>query len=385
MEQALSPYHDFMLEAVALGLQGDGRGAPSPCPNPHVGALLVREGQVLARGWHAAAGQPHAEVNCLAEARAMGLDPAGCTLVVTLEPCNHFGRTPPCTQAILEAGVKHVVIGALDPNPKAGGGAGWLAERGVRVESGVAEQACRDSLADFFVWQSTERPYVILKLASTLDGRIATRNSHSKWISCPEALERVQELRAWSQAVLVGGKTFYQDNPRLTRRPQGQQSGGDGPQPLAVVVTSRLPEYPERFHILRQRPQEAVFWTGGDAAAGATANALRGLGATVWGLPYLNEEKKMLDLRDGLDRLRAERGVHHLLCEGGGSLALRLLEDGLADELRLHLAPKILGDAQARPLFDGRLPLSMDEALQLRLCGAEICGGDLLLRFRRVN
>lgn len=376
MDQPLSPFHDLMLEAVALSRRGAGHTAPNPC----VGALLVREGRVLAQGWHAGAGQPHAEVNCLNQARELGLDPAGCTLVVTLEPCNHFGKTPPCTHAVLEAGIKEVIIGALDPTPKAGGGARWLAERGLKVETGVAEQACLDNIADFLAWQSG-RPYVILKLASTIDGRIATRNCHSRWISGPEALERVQELRAWSQAVLVGGRTFYKDNPRLTCRLPGYA----GPQPLAVVVTSRLPEYPELFHILRQRPSEAMFWTGEQEAAGPKAKALRDLGATVWGLPYLNEEKRILDLQDGLDRLLAERGVHYLLCEGGGSLAMSLLEDGLADELRLHLAPKILGDAQARPLFNGRVPLSMGEALQLRLCDSEVCGEDLLLQFRRVD
>ena len=374
MEQLLSPFHDLMLEAVALSRQGAGRTAPNPC----VGALLVKDGQILARGWHAAAGQPHAEINCLSQARELGVNPSECTLVVTLEPCNHHGKTPPCTHAILEAGIRHVVIGARDPNPRAAGGGTWLHERGVKVEYGAAEQACLDNIADFMAWQSG-RPYVILKLASTIDGRIATRNCHSRWISGPEALERVQQLRAWSQAVLVGGKTFYKDNPRLTCRLPGY----DGPQPLGVVVSSRLPEYPELFHILRQRPSEAVFMTDEQEAAGVKAKALRELGATVWGLPYLNEEKRILDLLDGLDRLYSERGVHYLLCEGGGGLAMHLLEDGLADELRLHLAPKILGDAQARPLFSGRVPLSMGEALQLRLCDSEICGEDLLLQYRR--
>lgn len=144
--------------------------------NPTVGAVLVRDGVVVARGWHTAYGKSHAEVECLKDAEAKGVDPSACTLVVTLEPCNHQGQTPPCTEAVIAAGIRHVVIGLRDPNPKAAGGMERLTEAGVEVEAGVCEELCRDLVADFLIWQTTKRPYVMLKLAMTLDGRIATRH-----------------------------------------------------------------------------------------------------------------------------------------------------------------------------------------------------------------
>ena len=206
-----------MARAVELAVRGKGTTAPNPC----VGAVLVRDGAVVAEGWHMRCGGPHAEVNCLADAGAKGVDPSACALYVTLEPCNHHGRTPPCTMAVLEAGVPEVVVGAGDPNPKvAGGGAEFLRQRGVRVRQGVLGQACRDLIADFLVWQFTGRTFNTLKMAATLDGRIAARNGHSAWVSGPESREMVHELRARVDAVVVGGGTLRQDNPRLTARPR---------------------------------------------------------------------------------------------------------------------------------------------------------------------
>ena len=157
-EQDFAP---FMREAIALAEQGRWKA----CPNPTVGAVLLRDGRVVARGWHHEAGRDHAEVDCLKDAATRGVDPKGCTLVVTLEPCNHQGKTPPCTQAILDAGISRVVMGLADPNPQAAGGAARLRDAGVEVLGPVCEAECRDLVADFLVWQSTDRPYVILKMA----------------------------------------------------------------------------------------------------------------------------------------------------------------------------------------------------------------------------
>jgi diaminohydroxyphosphoribosylaminopyrimidine deaminase/5-amino-6-(5-phosphoribosylamino)uracil reductase len=198
------PYHDLMLQAVALAAESRWQ----TCPNPNVGALLVKDGQVLASGRHKGPGLPHAEVEALRDAAAKGVNPADCTLVVTLEPCRHHGKTPPCTEAILRAGIRHVVVGANDPNPEAAGGAAILREAGVEVECGVALDPCLDLIDDFLTWQRTDLPYTLLKLASTLDGRIASRNGHSKWITCEETRRRVHALRRHMQAILVGGNTF---------------------------------------------------------------------------------------------------------------------------------------------------------------------------------
>ena len=396
------PFEIFMREAIALARQGRWRAAP----NPTVGALLVRDGQVVARGYHTACGMPHAEVECLRDAAANYVDPADCTLVVTLEPCNHHGKTPPCSQAVLDAGIRHVVVGMADPNPVARGGAEFLRQHGVRVDMGVCEQDCRDLVADFVTWKKTDLPYVILKLASTLDGRIATRAGHSQWISCAASRRRVHAIRAGAGhaggAVLVGGGTLFADNPLLTARcgdfadspssaTAGENCSADAPrrQPLAVAVTSRMDEVAARagdLALLQQRATDAVFWTTEAAAASPAADAVRATGARVWGLPAADAPTGAgatgLDLRAGLARLRAEAGCLYVLCEGGGQLGLALLEAGLVHEFELHLAPKVLGDNAARPLFDGRAPLRMDDALGLRVAATAPSGDDCIITLR---
>lgn len=364
----------FMREARDLALRGRGAAAPNPC----VGAVLVRDGQVVARGWHTACGAPHAEVECLADAAKNGVDPAACTLVVTLEPCNHHGKTPPCTEAVLGAGIPRVVVGAADPNPDvAGGGMARLRAAGVEVVEGVCGLECRDLIADFRVWKSTDRPYVVLKLAATLDGKIATAAGHSRWVSCPACREEVHQLRAMSHAVLVGGNTFRADDPRLTARPGGVLAER---QPLAVVVSTRLPQNRKDYHLLQERPEQAVFWTTEAAAHGPAAEALRERGCRVWGLPPA--EAGGLDLGPGLARLRAEHGCLYVLCEGGGALALSLLRQGRMDELRLYCAPKIVGDPAAPGLFTGHAPETMDQALALRLAEVGRLGSDARLVYR---
>ncbi len=374
-----------MLQAIALA----DKAKWQTCPNPRVGALLVKDGVALASGWHKGPGLAHAEALALEDARAKGISPADCTLVVTLEPCRHFGKTPPCTEAILSAGVRHVVIGALDPNPEASGGAEILRSKGLRVECGVAEQECLDSLDDFITWQTTDLPYTLLKLASTMDGRIATRAGHSRWISSPETRSRVHELRQHMQALIVGGNTFYQDDPQLTCRLEESAEALCPKQPLAVVATSRLPEAELSLHLLKKRAKETIFWTTVAAAASPKAEALRRKGVRVIGLasharPNVRGHgmRAELDLAEGLSYLRKELGCHYVLCEGGGRLGLALLGKGLARELHLHLAPKIIGDNEATPLFDGRAPIQIDEALQLRVANAVPSGEDIALTLR---
>jgi len=378
-------------EPMRLALELAERGRFATAPNPCVGAVLTRGGQVVAQGWHTACGRPHAEVEALRDAREKGVDPAQCTLWVTLEPCNHQGRTPPCTRAILEAGVPEVVVGCLDPNPDvAGGGVEALRRAGVTVRTGVLEQECLDAIADFRVWKFAQRPYVFLKLAATLDGRIATRTGHSRWVSGPEARRRVHRLRSRVQAVLVGGNTLREDDPRLTCRLDDEPAPR---QPLAVVVTSRLPQKQDSWPCLvSTRGGETIFFTGEAQAGSPEAEALRDCGCRVWPLPPASPDGSGdgsagradfgLDLAAGLSRLYNACSCHYLLCEGGGGLGLSLLEAGLVDEFQLHLAPKILGDDDARPLFQGRSPQTMAEALHLRFTGLERVGDDLLLALR---
>ena len=194
-----------MARAVELALQGRGATAPNPC----VGAVLAREGVILAEGFHTRFGAPHAEIECLNTARAQGIDPAGCDLYVTLEPCNHLGKTPHCTRAVLESRVARVAVGARDPNPDvAGGGIEFLRRHGVTVEVGVLEQDCRELIDEFVLWKTSPRTWNILKLAVTLDGRIAGPKGLPEPVSCEASRLAVHRLRARVQAVLVGGKTL---------------------------------------------------------------------------------------------------------------------------------------------------------------------------------
>lgn len=360
----------FMARAVALAERGRGATRPNPC----VGAVLVRDEKIVAEGWHTACGKPHAEVETLADAARKGIDTSVCTLFVTLEPCNHHGRTPPCTRAILNAGIPRVVVGTRDPNAEVeGGGNDFLRQNGVEVECGILEQECRDLIADFLIRQTTDRPYVTLKLAFTLDGKIATRTGHSAWVSGPESREAVHRLRARMQAVLVGGETFRKDNPSLTCR----LDNFSGPQPLAVVVTSSLPDPLSECTLLSKRAEETIFWTTEEAAASDTARELRKLGCRVWGLAT-TDEGLMLDA--GLTRLRRETGTLDLLCEGGGGLAMSLLSQGLVDELHMFLAMKVLGDAGGASCFSGRKILSMQDCISFRRTETRASGDDLFLR-----
>lgn len=389
------PYYSLMLAAVALSRKGFGHTAPNPC----VGALLVKDGKVQAAGWHKAYGGAHAEVEALQDAKRRGVNPAECTLLVTLEPCNHQGKTPPCTQAILDAGIRKVVIGAFDPSLNAAGGAEFLRENGVEVESGVALRECMDNIADFICWQKSNLPYLIIKMASTLDGRIATHSGSSRWISGQQARAEVHRLRSQVNAVLVGGNTFYHDNPLLNCRLEefaelgglgaSNASGAELPttetfkQPLAVVVTSRLPDPTANLNLVQQRPADTIFWTSAAAAASPKAKGLRAQGAKVEALDFnsagaaTGAGRSELDLGAALASLRSEHGCHYVLCEGGGKLALNLLRSNLAHELILHMAPRLFADNSAKPIFDGLEPEKVEDGLLLRFKGMQQLGEDL--------
>ncbi len=365
-------YREAMREAITEAE----KGRFTACPNPTVGAVLIRDGNIVARGYHHKAGQPHAEIMCLRDAQEKGIDPKGCTIAVTLEPCNHTGRTGPCSEALIRAGVKRVVIGMRDPNPKAAGGAERLRMAGVEVIENVLEEECRDLAADFVTWTVKKRPFVILKLASTLDGRIATSCGQSRWVTGETARSAVHGLRRGvglaGGAVLVGGRTFREDDPELTARPADE----DTKQPLACVLTSCLPDPGDNFHLLRERPEQTLFFTGRDESVSPGADALRDLGVRVIGM---EGENGALDLQGMLNALW-ELGCPYVLCEGGGSMGLSLVEQGLCDLFLLHMAPKILGDAKARPLFSGRSPETMEDAIGMRLAGVRRLGDDLELR-----
>ncbi len=374
----------FMAHAVHVARQGLGPTAP----NPNVGAVLVADGRIVAEGFHERFGQPHAEVQCLANARQHGVDASQCELFVTLEPCNHYGKTPPCTRAILEAGIRRVAIGCLDPNPDvAGGGAAFLESNGIQVEVGLLHDECRDLIDDFLVWKNTQRPYVFLKMATTLDGRIACRNGHSSYVTGAPARKYVHELRARVGAVMIGGGTLRADNPGLDVRLQPMPEHANDP--LAVIVTRNLPGKGDVLKLIESRPQQTVFLTSNASAQHKNAQRLIDLGVKVIPLPAVVEADGKenqdfgLNLEYGLIHLRQKFGIHHVLCEGGGGLAMSLFDSGLVDETLLFQAPKILGDDQAIPVFYGRAPMHMNEALPVRITSIQPIGDDILLTLKR--
>jgi len=329
---------------MARALRLARRGLYTTDPNPRVGCVLVREGRVVGEGWHERAGGPHAEVVALRQA---GEAARGATCYVTLEPCSHHGRTPPCAEALVAAGVSRVVAAMTDPNPQvAGRGLARLRAAGIEVESGLMAETARELNLGFVARMTRVRPWVRVKLAASLDGRTALASGESQWITGVAARRDVQRWRAQASAILTGVGTVLADDPALTVRPA--ELGEDpGRQPLRVVVDSRL-RTPPAARLLRQAGPVLVA-TREDADP-ARCRALEAAGAEV--LPLLADETGRVALPALLAALAA-REVNELHVEAGATLAGALVAQGLADELLLYQAPLLLGD-EGRGLF--RLP-----------------------------
>ncbi len=368
-----SPEEGFMARAVELAMRGRNRTAP----NPTVGAVMVRDGQIVAEGYHMFCGGLHAERECIADAKSKGVDMSKCCMYVTLEPCNHHGKTPPCTEGILEAGIPHIVVGTRDPNPKAAGGIEYLESKGVKVDQGVLEEQCKDLISDFLCWQFTDRAYSILKLACTIDGKIAGATGAQEAVSCPESFQDVQRLRSMVGAVIVGGNTLREDNPSLNCRLDSLPEGFR--QPKAVIVTNNLPQNHDDFTLTTTRAADTIFWTSAEQEATKTATELKNKGIEVLPLPC---DEKGLILEKGFTMLREKHGVLRTLCEGGGKLACSLAEQGLVDEFVMYQTPRILGNVQGRPNFAGSNNVLISEAMDLRISRVEQSGRDLKIVFK---
>ncbi|MEB3298439.1 MAG: bifunctional diaminohydroxyphosphoribosylaminopyrimidine deaminase/5-amino-6-(5-phosphoribosylamino)uracil reductase RibD [Candidatus Sericytochromatia bacterium] len=329
-------------------------------PNPMVGAVVADGDEVISTGYHARPGAPHAEAVALA---AAGERARGATLYVTLEPCNHFGRTPPCTTAVVAAGIRRVVAATADPHPHTAGQACHVFRAaGLCYEEGLLGEEARELNADFLHWAATGRPRVILKMAATLDGRVATSRGESRWITGPEARAEVQRWRARVAAVMVGGGTARADDPRLDARIEGAH------QPLRILVT-RTGRIPPNLQALRDDGHIEV-WGPSDRPAGLADHVkLRQLPPHADG---------GLDLAEGLAALGQEERVS-VMVEGGGELAGTLLRQGLVDELRLFLAPYLLGGTRAPSWFGGPDPSRLDQGLPLSGMSMDRVGRDLLV------
>lgn len=347
---------------MGLALERGARGNPSP--NPHVGAVVVKNGQVLGVGHHERAGEEHAEVAALREA---GERARGATLYVTLEPCNHVGRTPPCTSTIVASKVARVVVGCPDPNPHvAGGGVDKLREAGIHVDVGCREPDARRLIAPWTKFVVDGVPYVCLKLALSLDGRIASRTGASKWVTGPEARARVHLLRAHHDAVMVGIGTALADDPRLTVRDAPGQS------PLRVVLDTklRLPVAGRLVQTAREVPTWVICTT--DAASSAE-EALVERGVEV--LRAAPSAEGRIDPLVAL-KVLASRGIVTVMIEGGAELAGSVLAGRVVDELHCFIAPILLGPRGRPGAVDWAGPATPAEAPCIEDPQWEVCGVD---------
>ncbi|MGH8251562.1 MAG: bifunctional diaminohydroxyphosphoribosylaminopyrimidine deaminase/5-amino-6-(5-phosphoribosylamino)uracil reductase RibD [Steroidobacteraceae bacterium] len=342
------------------------RGLWTTDPNPRVGCVIAAGDRVIGEGWHERAGAPHAETAALA---AAGAGARGATAYVTLEPCCHHGRTPPCADALIAAGVARVVYAMRDPNPRVdGGGVAKLRAAGVVVEGGLLEGEARELNPGFISRMERGRPWIVVKLAASLDGGTALPGGESRWITGEAAREDVQQLRARSSAVLTGSGTVLADDPRLDVRLPGATR-----QPLRVVLDSQL-RIPPQARIVAPPGKLLVLCATEDPARAA---ALRAAGAEV---ATVAPSGGGIDLSAAFTLL-AGRGVNEVLAECGAGLAGALLTAGLVDELALYLAPVLLGRG-ARPLAELPAPLSMAERLEFSIVGRQDVGTDLLIRLR---
>ncbi|MBI5604148.1 MAG: bifunctional diaminohydroxyphosphoribosylaminopyrimidine deaminase/5-amino-6-(5-phosphoribosylamino)uracil reductase RibD [Deltaproteobacteria bacterium] len=351
-----------MKMALRLARKGSGRTSP----NPMVGAVVVRKGVVVGQGFHQRAGGPHAERIALEEA---GDRARGGTLYLNLEPCNHFGRTPPCSPLILERGIKKVVFGMIDPNPQVqGGGGDWLRSQGVEIVQGVLEQECR-RLNEFFIkWIITGLPFVIIKAAVSLDGRIATRTGDSKWISNERSRLLVHRLRNEVDGVLVGVGTVMKDDPLLTvRLPKGKIKD-----PLRIVVDPRL-RLSNKSQILND-PDKTLIVTGDQVPFGKKKGFLS-KGVDILSLP---EQEGRISIKDLLTDL-GRRGLISLLVEGGAEVYGSFLSERQVDKLILFVAPLLIGGQKAKGMIGGQGVASITEALRFKEMKVKSLAGDILV------
>jgi len=347
-----------MLRAVELGRQGD------PSPNPHVGCVIAQGDKIVGEGHHGTAGAEHAEIVAL---KAAGAAARGATLYATLEPCNHLGKTPPCVDAILEAGIARVVVGRRDPNPRVtGGGIERLEKAGVEVKLGVLDRECKDLIRPWAHFITTGKSYLSLKLAVSLDGRIATRTGASKWITCQESRARVHQLRGQHDAVMLGVNTVLADDPRLTVRDVPGRS------PIRVVIDSKL-RIPPTAHLAQTALQTPTCVMTTQAAPEAAQQALEALGVRVVRVPSTAEGR--CDPHAVLAELAA-REVVNVLCEGGAELAGSLLAARLPSELHVFVAPVLLGPRGRPGAVDWAGPESPSDAPRINPPHWELCGSD---------
>jgi diaminohydroxyphosphoribosylaminopyrimidine deaminase/5-amino-6-(5-phosphoribosylamino)uracil reductase len=357
---------DKKFMQVALDLAQKGKGFTSP--NPMVGAVVVRDGRIIGKGYHEAAGKPHAEVMAINDA---GESAQGANLYVTLEPCNHTGRTPPCTDIILTAGIRRVITAMRDPNPDVkGGGLAYLSEKGIEVATGICEASAIRLNEAFIKYTRTKQPFVIVKCAATLDGRIATRTGDSKWVSGEASRAFVHELRHAADAIMVGVGTVNNDNPSLTTRIDGFK----GKDPLRIIVDTHL-SISEEARVLNLKSDATTTIVTGPLDSNEKKDRLAQRGAHILTLPLVDGR---IDLKQ-LSVALGDMGVTSILMEGGGGLIGSALRSGIVDKIQFFYAPKILGGDDGVPICRGEGPDLMENCVPIKDVQVHRIGPDIMV------
>ncbi|AOE50660.1 bifunctional diaminohydroxyphosphoribosylaminopyrimidine deaminase/5-amino-6-(5-phosphoribosylamino)uracil reductase RibD [Kangiella sediminilitoris] len=355
----------YMARAIQLAR----RGWFTTRTNPRVGCLLVKDNIVIGQGWHEKAGLPHAEINAIFDAHQQNHEVEGATAYVTLEPCSHHGKTPPCAEALVQAGVRKVICSMLDPNPKVSGrGVSILEKANIEVQSGLMESEARALNSGFIKRMTTGLPRVVAKTAVSLDGRTAMASGESQWITGPEARKQVQTLRAEAGAILTGSGTVLSDNPAMNVRDSRYLQNQHFVQPLRVVIDSGQ----------RVNPTAKILNLDGDCWLVNSRRSTNDFPGNVR-QKHVNTVKDRIDLKALLTELGKE-GINDVLVEAGGELLGGFLSSGLVDELVVFMAPKLMG-SDARAMAE--LPLvKMSEAMNLELRDVRQVGQDLKLTYR---
>jgi diaminohydroxyphosphoribosylaminopyrimidine deaminase/5-amino-6-(5-phosphoribosylamino)uracil reductase len=341
-QRSFSAEEKFMYEAILLAE----KGISGASPNPMVGAVVVKNGVIAGRGYHEKYGMAHAEINAINDAGIENCRNA--VLYVTLEPCSTYGKTPPCTEAIIKAGFSEVVVASADPNPKhAGRGMKILKDAGIKVTAGLLHEITDELNEAFFFRITHNRPFILLKMGITLDGKTAAPNGHSKWITSPEARQRVQYLRRWADAVMVGGNTVRKDRPSLNVRKTDGTVDSSEKQPVRIIVSSEMTE-----------EEAEVYLSAGEA-------------------PLIIHPASEQEWITKLSEF-ADMGINAVLVEGGSKLAGELIQYRLINKFEFHIAPKILGGKNSYPLAELPDPASMNDALELTSVNFYSIGDNLI-------
>jgi diaminohydroxyphosphoribosylaminopyrimidine deaminase/5-amino-6-(5-phosphoribosylamino)uracil reductase len=357
-------YEPLMERAIRLARKAEGHTGHYPM----VGAVLLKNNKIIAEGYFKHPGEPHAERKAIL---AAGRNAAGATLILNLEPCCHFGRTPPCTDIVISSGIKKVVAGMTDPNPLVSGkGFRKLRTAGIKVVNHVLEKECRVLNRHFIKFMTTRTPWVIEKLAATADGRLADRWGNSKWISSEESRALVHKLRSHVQVVMVGIGTVLQDDPKLTARTPGASH-----QPRPLIVDERL-QIPLSAKVLKTPAQGGAIIACTDSASAIKRDRLERLGATV--VVTRPDKNKQVNLKELMKKLGA-MNIASLLIEGGSHLAGAMLEQDLVDEVMYFYAPKLLADGKALPMLSGALPRKITNPIALCEPAMKKSGPDFVL------